>query len=131
MFFFEKKEPKNFCSFGAALVSKTKPKGIKVFLLLFVHKKKRFFSLRIMKHATPEALIGLAGLLESIRLRDGLREKKTGIFYRSGQSFLHFHEDPAGMFADLRNPDGWDRYKVDTPGKQAALLAALDAALGR
>jgi hypothetical protein len=54
-----------------------------------------------MKHATPEVLRGLSGLLDQIRQRDGLKEKKLGIFYKKSKSFLHFHEDPAGVFADL------------------------------
>jgi hypothetical protein len=61
-----------------------------------------------MKHAGPAALAGLAGLIEQIR-RPGLVEKKTGVFYRKGQAFLHFHEDPAGMFVDIRTGDGWLR----------------------
>ena len=43
----------------------------------------------------------LSNLLDQIRQRQGLKEKKLGIFYRKSKSFLHFHDDPAGTFADL------------------------------
>jgi hypothetical protein len=44
MFFF-KKEPKNFCSpSGVCGTAATTSMGIKVFLLLFVHKKKSFLA---------------------------------------------------------------------------------------
>ena len=67
-----------------------------------------------MKHATAAALAKLAGLLDEIRSKGGINERKPGIFYRKSRAFLHFHEDPAGLFADLRAGDGFDRYPVDT-----------------
>jgi hypothetical protein len=54
-----------------------------------------------MKHGSAQTLRQLSALLEEIRRRQGLKEKKLGIFYRISKSFLHFHEDPAGTFADL------------------------------
>ena len=82
-----------------------------------------------MKHATSAALEGLSGLLDEIRKRDGLKEKKFGIFYRKSKSFLHFHEDPAGLFADLGAGSGFTRHPVNTPRERKALLSALDLAL--
>jgi hypothetical protein len=35
-----------------------------------------------MKHAGAAALHGLSELLEQIRLKEGIKEKKLGIFYR-------------------------------------------------
>ncbi|HEY2145548.1 MAG TPA: hypothetical protein VGH12_05715 [Steroidobacteraceae bacterium] len=84
-----------------------------------------------MKHATPAALNGLSDLLRQIRSKDGIQEKKPGIFYRKSRSFLHFHEDPAGIFADLRIGAEFERYPVNTPPEWRALLAAIDRALGR
>lgn len=72
---------------------------------------------------------GLSELLEQVRQRQGLREKKLGIFYRKSKSFLHFHEDPAGTFADLTVGDTFDRYPVNTARERKALLAAIDRAL--
>lgn len=55
-----------------------------------------------MRHATPAALDRIDGLLESLRTLEILREKKRGTFYRGSSAFLHFHEDPAGIFADVK-----------------------------
>lgn len=82
-----------------------------------------------MKHATPAALDSLSELLDQVRTRDGLTERKLGIFYRRSKSFLHFHEDPAGLFADVTVGDGFDRYPVNTETEWTALLAAIDGAL--
>ena len=67
-----------------------------------------------MKHAGEEALRRLSDLLDQIRQRHGLKEKKLGVFYRNSKSLLHFHEDPAGLFADIRSGEDFDRYPVNT-----------------
>jgi len=82
-----------------------------------------------MKHASAQTLQRLSDLLDQIRLRQGLKEKKLGIFYRKSKSFLHFHEDPAGVFADLSVNESFDRYPVNTAQQRKALLAALDRTL--
>jgi hypothetical protein len=82
-----------------------------------------------MKHASPAVLEGLSALLDSIRQRRGLSERKLGIFYRKSKSFLHFHEDPAGLFADLRTDSDFKRYPINTRPEKDALLRAVDAAL--
>jgi hypothetical protein len=82
-----------------------------------------------MKHASPAVLEGLSALLDAIRQRSGLSERKLGIFYRKSKSFLHFHEDPAGLFADLRTDSDFKRYPVNTRSEKDALLRAVDAAL--
>jgi hypothetical protein len=80
----------------------------------------------LMKHATRAALDGLSDLLEQIRSKDGLKEKKLGIFYRRSKSFLHFHEDPAGLFADLSLGETFQRYPVNTRHEREVLLSAID-----
>ena len=77
-----------------------------------------------MKHATPEALTQIPDLLARLRAVPGLVEKKPGVFYRKGKAFLHFHEDPTGLFADLRTADGRDfeRVKVDGAETQTLLV---------
>jgi len=82
-----------------------------------------------MKHAGREALDGLAGVLDALRRRVELREKSRGVFHRRGRAFLHFHEDPAGVFADLRLAAGWKRMRVVTKAERAALLRETDRAL--
>jgi hypothetical protein len=84
---------------------------------------------RDVKHATGEALGRLSELLAQIRLREGLKEKTLGVFYRRSKAFLHFHEDPAGLFADLRAAEAFTRFPVSTAPDQEKLLAAIDRAL--
>ena len=76
-----------------------------------------------MKHATAEALEQLTDLHDKLRAIPGLVEKRPGVFYRKGKAFLHFHEDPAGLFADIRPAEEWIRLEVGTAGGQAALVA--------
>jgi len=84
-----------------------------------------------MKHAHPDALAALLPLLERLRRVGGLVERKPGIFYRRGAAFLHFHEDPAGLFADVKlDGAAFTRCPVNTPTEQAALLDTLQRALG-
>jgi hypothetical protein len=82
-----------------------------------------------MKHADATALHGLSGLLKQIRVKKGIKEKKLGIFYRNSKSFLHFHVDPAGLFADLSVGADFDRYPVNTKTEWKILLTAIDRAL--
>jgi hypothetical protein len=82
-----------------------------------------------MKHATAAALHALSDLLDKIRVKDGIKEKKLGIFYRKSKSFLHFHEDPAGLFADLSVGADFDRYPVNTKEEWKVLLTAIDRVL--
>jgi hypothetical protein len=85
-----------------------------------------------MKHAGAAALDQLEPLLEQIRAISGLKERSRGVFYLRSKAFLHFHEDPAGLFADLRTADGRDfeRLKVDEPEGQRALAERAAARAG-
>jgi hypothetical protein len=82
-----------------------------------------------LKHAGAETLQRLSDLLDQISQRESLKEKKLGIFYWKSKSFLHFHEDPAGIFADISSGDDFDRYPVNTMKERKALLAAIDRVL--
>lgn len=85
-----------------------------------------------MKHASAQTIAQLAPLLAQVRALPGLKEPKPGTFYRRAQAFLHFHEGPAGLFADAKlDLKTFTRMPVNTPAQQAALLAALAAALPR
>jgi hypothetical protein len=79
-----------------------------------------------MKHAGIAALDRLEPLLTRLRRIAGLKERRRGVFYLKSRAFLHFHEDPAGLFADLRAADGrgFDRFQVDAPPDQDSLVAA-------
>jgi hypothetical protein len=82
-----------------------------------------------VKHAGPAALERLAGLLMQLRDRPALAEPRPGVFYRRSRAFLHFHEDPAGLFADFRPGDDWLRLPVTSQAEQAGLIEAIDRAL--
>jgi hypothetical protein len=82
----------------------------------------------LMKHATTAVLESLSDLLEQIRAKEDIREKKLGVFYRKSKSFLHFHEDPAGLFADLSIGVDFERYPVNTKQEWKVFLAAIDRA---
>jgi hypothetical protein len=82
-----------------------------------------------MKHATPIALDALEPLLGRLRTVEGLTERKRGVFYRKSKAMLHFHEDPAGFFADLRLSPGWVRMPVNTVAERRRLVKELRAAV--
>jgi hypothetical protein len=80
-----------------------------------------------MKHAGSQALDALDELLTELRKRPQLRERKRGVFYRKTRAWLHFHEDPAGLFADLKDDAEWLRFDVSGEAGRADLLRRLDA----
>jgi hypothetical protein len=79
-----------------------------------------------MKHAAAGTLEALGDLLEKLRARTALVEKRPGIFYVRGRAFLHFHEDRAGLFADLRQDRDWQRFPVNCSDERARLLEIID-----
>ena len=84
-----------------------------------------------MKHAgSSNNAKELAELLAALRQRSVLREKSAGIFYVKSTPFLHFHEDPTGVFADVKlDRLNYSRYRVSTATEQAALLKKIDRCL--
>jgi hypothetical protein len=82
-----------------------------------------------MKHAGPGALDQLEPVLAKLRKLNGLRERKRGAFYRGSSAFLHFHEDPAGFFADLKVADDFVRFPVNSGAEVERLLARAARAL--
>lgn len=85
-----------------------------------------------MRHARPEDLDRLEGLLVQLRTLPGLVERTRGVFYFRSRAFLHFHEDPKGMFADLREAGGgneFDRIDVTEAAGQSALVELTRARL--
>jgi hypothetical protein len=80
-----------------------------------------------MRHAGDAALDRLEPLLARVRELGWLKETRRGVFYAKSRAVLHFHEDPAGLFADLRPPGAADfeRIAVDGDAAQAALLDRL------
>ena len=86
-----------------------------------------------MKHAGSAALDSLEPLLARLRAVGGLKEKGRGVFYLKSRAFLHFHEDPTGLYADIRAPDGadFDRLKIGGEAAAAELVARAASAVGR
>jgi hypothetical protein len=82
-----------------------------------------------MKHAGAVALDALEPVLAQLRELSGLKEKNRGTFYRGSKAFLHFHQDPAGFFADLKKGDDSVRLSVNNRGEIAALIREAKRAL--
>ena len=82
-------------------------------------------------HADAVTLSKLAAFLKDLRQRTILREKSPGIFYLKSSAFLHFHDDPAGIFADVKlDSANYSRHRVSTRSEQRALLKRIDQSLG-
>jgi hypothetical protein len=82
-----------------------------------------------VKHAGPRTLERIAPLLEDLRARPALREQRPGVFTLKSRALLHCHDDPAGVFADVRLSDDFERLRVSTGSEQADLLERIDARL--
>jgi hypothetical protein len=78
-----------------------------------------------VKHVTPAGLDELEEVLSDLRQVDGLTEKKRGVFYRGSRAFLHFHEDPTGMYADVRVDTEFERLRVTTKAERRRLLSVV------
>lgn len=78
-----------------------------------------------MKHAGPAALDQLEPLLVQVRALEAFVERTRGSFYRKGKGMLHFHEDPAGLFADIKVDGEFARMRVSTRAERAALLRVV------
>jgi hypothetical protein len=75
-----------------------------------------------MKHAGKAALESLQPMLVELRRFEGLREPKPGIFYQKSSAFIHFHEDPAGLFVDVRRGREWLRFRVNLSSERRQLV---------
>jgi len=78
-----------------------------------------------VKHAGEQALDALEDVLDQIRKQKDLKERKRGVFYKGSVAFLHFHEDPSGLFADLKSGKEWARYPVGTKSERREFLLTL------
>jgi hypothetical protein len=79
-----------------------------------------------MKHAGQDTLSLLEPLLTEIRKFGAFVEKTPGSFYLRSKAFLHFHEDPSGLFADVKEDlVSFSRHRVSTRPEQEKLLAIV------
>jgi len=67
----------------------------------------------------------LEDLRRELRSVDGLKEKTRGVFYRGSRAFLHFHEDPSGLYADVRVDAGFERFRVTTKAERKRLVSLV------
>ena len=83
-----------------------------------------------MKHAGPDTLQALAPLLARLRSMPGLVERTPGCFYKGTKAFLHFHDDPAGIHADVKlGASGFTRMRAASESEREALIVAVAGAL--
>ena len=83
-----------------------------------------------MKHAGAATLSQLDAVLRDIRKRPQMRERTPGSFYVKSKGYLHFHEDPAGVFADVKlDFIEFTRMRATTDKELRALLAKIDRSL--
>jgi hypothetical protein len=82
-----------------------------------------------MRHAGPSTLARIPDLLEELRARTVLEERTPGCFALKSRAFLHFHDDPSGIFADVRLTDEFVRMRVTSRSEQSDLLDRIDDCL--
>jgi hypothetical protein len=82
-----------------------------------------------VRHAGVEALDQLDAVLCSLRDIEGLVERKPGIFYRGSKAFAHFHEDPSGLYVDVRFETEFERLRVQTKKERAVFVSRVRSAI--
>jgi hypothetical protein len=78
-----------------------------------------------VRHARAQALDDLEPFLERLRAVPGLVETSRGVFYVRSKAFLHFHEDPSGLHADVRLGPEFSRFRVETEKERDELLTRI------
>ena len=79
-----------------------------------------------MKTTTLECI---APLLAILREHPVLREVAPTVFHLHGRDFIHFHEEPDGIFADVRLATAQIRMSVSTQADRAELLERIEGTL--
>jgi hypothetical protein len=82
-----------------------------------------------LRHATPDDLDRMEGLLVLLRELPQLRETKRGSFSRGSKAFLHFHADGADCYVDVRLGDEFERLRVTTTKERVAFVSRVRAAI--
>lgn len=71
----------------------------------------------------------LATLLSVLRGYSVLKEVRPTAFHLEGRDFIHFHEEPNGIFADVLLARGRVRMPVSSAADQAELLGRIEEKL--
>ena len=79
-----------------------------------------------MKSSTLETL---APLLSTLRGYSILCEVKPAAFQLNGRDFIHFHDSPHGIFADVLLSKGRVQMPVSSDAQQAELLERIEPQL--
>jgi hypothetical protein len=82
-----------------------------------------------LRHADSATLDRLEALLSQLRQIPGLKEVRRGVFYRRSKAFMHFHDDPSGLYADVRLHEEFERYRVDSEDEQRFILTEIRKSL--
>jgi hypothetical protein len=82
-----------------------------------------------MRRAGSATLERIEPLLAALRAHPALSERRPGHFFLQAREVLHFHDDPNGVFADLRLAHGFERLRVTSSSEQAELLDRLEDCL--
>jgi hypothetical protein len=88
--------------------------------------ERRFAPTRSMKITTLDCI---EPLLEVLRGYSALTEVRPTAFHLDGRDFIHFHELPEGIFADVRLSKGQVRMSVSTQPEQTELLERIEDTL--
>jgi hypothetical protein len=68
----------------------------------------------------------IAPLLEALRAHPTLREVRPTVFQLNDRDFLHFHDEPECIFADVRLTKRFVRLPVSSHSEQLELLERID-----
>ena len=79
-----------------------------------------------MKRATLDRI---APLLDALRAHPALLEVRPTEFQLEGRDFLHFHDEPDGVVADVRLAEGRVSMPVSSSSEQAEFLDRIDQTL--
>jgi hypothetical protein len=79
-----------------------------------------------VKHVGANTLEALASLLRRVGEHAALTERTPGSFYRKSKAYLHFHEDPNGIYANVKlSGTEFTRVPATTSQEQERLLSLI------
>ena len=76
-----------------------------------------------------ETVEALARLLNFLRSYEILSEVKPINFHLDGKGFIHFHDEPDGLWADIFLSKGRLRMPVNTASEQAGVIGSIEPTL--
>ena len=79
-----------------------------------------------MRHETNETLEMLLNFLRSYEI---LSEMKPTNFHLNGKGFIHFHDEPDGLWADIFLSKGRLRMPANTASEQADVIGTIETTL--